>query len=159
MSVTLHSLSPLELLAASVWEFDRACDGVAVRPVRPLPVSHLEGRLVATHVTLANGDRVATLLGNLSVARPELNQHFATLTFFRARAERFELARYHDPGRETHGPAALARFLGLPLPSVFPVTYNLAGAVDGPASAMSGKITAEPVVQLSRSELIELALP
>jgi hypothetical protein len=69
------------------------------------------------------------------------------------------LARYHDFDYSERGPRALAEFLGLDLSQVFPITYDLREYAVGDPLALAGTIVANPVDQLSRSEIIALAIP
>jgi hypothetical protein len=160
MSHPLHSLSPLRLLAAKVWQLDLLRDEDAfVFPVERLPVSSLACRFVATRLRLANGESVVGLIGNFSIDQPSHNEHFLTLQVFGPSGKSFGLARYHDIGRDTHGPEALASFLGLSLTDVFPIQYDLREIASGPDSLLHGTISATPTVALSRAELIALAVP
>ena len=160
MGEPLSSLSPLRLLRSGVWEFE-ASEGAGdllVHPVRPLPVSSLDNRFVATELLLANGQPIIGLLSNLTLAAPELNEHFLTLTVFGSNARRFNLARYHDPGIDAHGPTALAAFLSLELSAVFPIRYDVSGVVLGHIAVTLGTITCLPSKRLSRAEVLALAV-
>jgi hypothetical protein len=160
MSIALSSLSPLKLLRAPVWEFESdGSEELSVFPVSPLPVSSLDGRFVASHLYLANGQVAIGLLSNLALQHPELNEHFITLSVFGSNSAIFHLARYHDPGWEQRGPSALAQFLGLSIGDIFPIRYDVADVVSGPESVIRGTIQRKPSFHLSRAELIAYAVP
>ena len=154
------SLTPADLARAAVWQFvdDEAHYGeTMVRPVLGRRVTHLRNRAVGTLVQLACGERVWALLGNVDLETPELNAHFLVAHFFRG-GKRFNLARYHDTNWERSGPQALARFLGLSVDKVFPIRFDLRPVCRGAAAALCGEIPKEPLVRLSDSERVSLAL-
>jgi hypothetical protein len=98
------------------------------------------------------------LLGNVSLANAETTAHFLSVSVLHA-DQWFHLARYHDAGRAEHGPNALASFLGLAVPQVFPFTYDISRWCIGLPNTVRGTVPAEPLVRLSRAELIALAVP
>lgn len=71
----------------------------------------------------------------------------------------FRLANYHDFDYADRGPAALARFLGVQLRHVFPISYDLGPLARGDAKALAGAILEEPRERLTRSEIIAMAIP
>src|SRR6059036_2659560 len=85
-------------------------DETYMRPVEELPVDSLSGRLASAHLTLAKGDRLLALLGNIDLSDPVRTEHFLTITVFSPSGERFDLDRYHDIDYASHDPAALATF-------------------------------------------------
>ena len=87
-----------------------------------------------------------------------MTEHFLTLSIERD-ARWFTLARYHDLDRTENGPHALARFLGLSIEEVFPISYDIRQYVNGEAAALSGYIHEEPRERLSRTEIIRMAVP
>ena len=118
--MTGRSLSHIdleELARVGVWRFVTCTspDEIAVVPVRSLPVRSLRGRVAASRITLANGERLVGVIGNLDLKRPDLNEHFLTLSVFDRSGRPFHLARYHDPDAISNGPVALAAALGLRL--------------------------------------------
>jgi hypothetical protein len=167
---TLKTRKPVDELLAEdfaafpIWEFATDEEDVPgrdetwVRPVKTARFRDFSGKLIGTHVTLANGARVRAMLGNVNITNARSTQHFLTLSIESAGVW-FHLSRYHDFDYATQGPDALAAFLGLDVADVFPIAYDLREfAKDAPASA-SGSVVAEPREKLSRSELIALAIP
>jgi hypothetical protein len=145
----------------SVWEFlpeSQSRDETWVQPVsRSLPLTSLSGRIVATTVCLANGERIPALLANIDVRNPQSTMHFLGLSVEKEQ-RRFRLARYHDVDYERSGPEALAIFLGLPLVDIFPIAYDISDIAEGVSDALRGQIPAEPQVRLGEADLINLAL-
>ena len=154
------ALTRADLEAHPVWRFVRgdAQREDLVRPVRRVPVAKLVGHLVASEVQLASRSHVWGLLGNIDLTNPELTAHFLSLSVLHA-DRWFHLARYHDPGWVEHGPGALASFLGLAVPQIFPLSYDISRWCIGLSEVVRGEIPAEPPVRLSRAELIALAAP
>ena len=87
-----------------------------------------------------------------------MNEHFVTLSIER-NGHWFGLARYHDADYRQRGPSALARFLGLSVGDVFPISYNVREHVKGEFAALAGKVMKRPFEQLTRDELITMAVP
>jgi hypothetical protein len=142
-----------------VWQFvNDDSDELAVRPVNRLPVLTLTGKIVGTQVRLGNGGYVWALISNLDTKNARLNEHFVTLSIER-NGRWFHLARYHDIGYSTHGPEALARFLGLSPDDVFPIAYDISNYAKGEAVALAGTILREPRVRLRREKIIAMAVP
>jgi hypothetical protein len=137
---------------------DDHSDDTTVRPVKRIPVANLTGKVVGVQAVLANGGRVWALLGNVDSSNPRFTQHFLTVSVERD-GRWFHLARYHDYDRDQRGPEELARFLGLALSDVFPLSYDIRQCSKGDPSALMGTITAEPAEKLSRAEIIGLAVP
>lgn len=154
----VDQLSDEDLDRSPIWTFvpDRT-GALLVRPVKG-PVRNFSGKLIGTFVTLANGDRVRALLGNLDPTNARLTQHFLTLSIARGGVW-FHLARYHDHDFRKRGPRALATFLGLGVKDVFPISYDVRTHARGPRRVAAGTIAAKPPEKLRRSELIELAVP
>ena len=158
----LRSVPVEELLRVGVWKFVSEApqrDETWVEPVLKIPVSTLAGRLVALNVRLSDATHRPAILGSIDLNNPAHTQHFRTLTIMNGTGRRFDLARYHDADYESRGPRALAEFLGLPLSSIFPVTYDLSGLASGTAACLVGQIPAEPEIRLTRAELIAMAVP
>jgi hypothetical protein len=157
---SVGALTASDLEAHPVWRFvsgDSRGEAL-VRPVRRLPVSRLDGVLVATRLGLSSGTEVWGLLGNLDPASAEKTSHFLSASVLHA-GKWFHLARYHDSDRDERGPDALAGFLGLAASEVFPLKYDISSYLIGLADVVRGEIPAEPQVRLSRRELIGLAVP
>lgn len=95
---------PIEALRVSdfkkyrVWEFTtNEADETAVRPIERLPISTLSGKITGTRISLANGERLWAMVGNLDAQNAEKNEHFVALSIERG-GRWFHLARYHDTG-------------------------------------------------------------
>jgi hypothetical protein len=106
---------------------------------------------------LADGTILPAMVGNVDPRDPVTTHHFLTLSVWTDR-HWFHLARYHDITHKTNGPAALSAALGRRVAEVFPVTYDLTSVVSGDPAVLRGKIEAKPPTQLSRAELIALAV-
>jgi hypothetical protein len=156
----VESLTPADFLKHRVWEFVSSDepDETYVDPVERLPVNSLESRIIGVEVQLASGRGVWAFLGNVDVHDPRRTHHFLTISLL-AQDEWFHLARYHDVDREEHGPAGVAGALGLRINEVFPIRYDIGTWVTGAVDSLLGRIDAEPRDQLSRTELINLAVP
>ncbi len=159
----VHELLPSDMTSHRVWEFAddleaELPDETYMRPVEELPVASLSGRLASAQLTLANGNRLLALLGNIDLADPVTTEHFLTVTVFSLSGTRFDLARYHDIDYERHGPAALAEFLSLPLDAVFPMCYDVSDIAVGHPDCLRRSVPALPSSRLSQDALIELAL-
>jgi len=156
----VNQLVLADLAAHPVWRFvnDDSRGETSVRAVRHLPVAELTNHLVATSFALPNGSQVWGLLGNLDLTSAEKTSHFLSLSIL-SRGRWFHLARYHDLERAGRGPEALASFLGLAVSEVFPLTYDISNCCVGLAEVVRGAVPAEPLVRLSRTELVALAVP
>ena len=71
----------------------------------------------------------------------------------------FHLARYHDADYAERGPQALARFLGLAVDDIFPISYDVRRFVKGNTAGLKGSISKEPRVRLTRAQIIDMAVP
>jgi hypothetical protein len=157
---SIDELVPNDYAKHPVWELvhERSeAPETAVRAVQRLPVNDLQARIVGLKVTLANGDDVWARLSNVDLVRPELNEHFLSISV-EHNGKWCHLARYHDPGRSRFGPERLAAFLELPVTKVFPIIFDLSTIAVGAKGALRGVIRAEPLTRLSRQELVKLAL-
>jgi hypothetical protein len=155
----VDSLTEADLRASPVWEFvsNDEPDETSVRPVEQLPISTLDGRVIGIEAKLANGRRTWMLLGNIDLNSASKTSHFLTLSLW-VRGGWFNLARYHDFGYDTRGPAALALTLGLAVSDVFPIRYDISAWALGSPETIRGIVEAEPRDRLSRAELIALAV-
>lgn len=110
----VESLTPADFLKHRVWEFvsNDEPDETYVNPVKRLPVSSLESRIIGVEVQLASGRVVWAFLGNVDAHDARRTHHFLTISVL-AHDEWFHLTRYHDVNRDEHGPARLAGALGL----------------------------------------------
>jgi hypothetical protein len=142
-------------MAHPVWRYKR---GTSVVPVRQVPVTKLTGKVVGVQVILANGEKVWALVGNVDTSNARATEHFLTLSVEREGLW-FTLSRYHDFDYAENGPEALARFLGLRVDEVFPISYDIRQYAKGEPAALSGKIHSEPRERLSRAEIIGMAVP
>jgi hypothetical protein len=160
---TADQLAPLDFAKYPVWEFDNdreaaVSDETYVRPVKHLPIDSLSNRLVGTKLSLNNGWQVFGVLGNINLANIESTQHFLTVTVFRSSGQSFGLARYHDVDYSRRDASALAVFLGLSVPQVFPIKYDITAVAVGLSECLRSSIPANPKHQLSREALTTLAL-
>jgi hypothetical protein len=158
-SVSAENLTEGLLREHPVWEFcnDDAGGETLVRPVKKLPISSSDGRLVGCELYLNDGSVVYGLLGNLSLTKPKRNQHFLTLTVF-VDGVSVHLARYFDADYSRRGPAMLAAKLRKRESEVFPISYDLSAIASGSPECVRGSVPQEPQAQLSRSEIIQLAV-
>ena len=158
MKIRLDDLRESDLSEHPVWQF--AASGgaeIVVSPVKRLPVDHLRSRLVATQVALANGQQTWALISSASANSARHNQHLATVAIL-WRDRWFRLAHYIEFDRETRSPEQLAKFIGLTLGDVFPISYDLRHAVRGTEEALVGRLFAEQKERLSTDQFYALAL-
>lgn len=142
----------------TIWQYTPSGTAdVCVKPVTRVPADRLVNRLVASRVTLGNGQRRWALFGSVTADQPRLNQHLMSIGILGNDAW-FHLARYYEFDRETRSPQALAEFLGLKIVDVFPISYDLRESVRGTAEALVGTMLAEPVERLTREQIFELGL-
>lgn len=156
----VDQLTLADLEAHRVWRFtgSDSPDETMVRPVRRLPASKLDNVLVAVPLQLPSGAAVWGLLGNIDATSAEKTSHFLSVSVLGG-GRWFHLARYHDVDRGEREPEALAAFLGLTVPQVFPLAYDISNCCIGLADVVAGIVPVEPAVRLSRAELIALAVP
>ena len=154
-----ESLTVADFKAHPVWEFlnDDEIGETMARPVEKLPVETLDDRLMGTQVRLANGLEVWGLFGNFDVTNPRATQHFLALSIERG-GKWFHLARYHDVDFASRGPEALARFLGLGVEDVFPITVDVRRYVRGDPAAVTAIVLREPRERLTNEELIAMSI-
>src|SRR5450756_442436 len=155
----VESLTVADFKAHPMWEYlnDDEIGETMVQPVKMIPVETLDNRLLGTQVRLANGLQVWALIGNVDVTNPRATQHFLTLSIERS-GKWFFLARYHDVGFTAHGPEALARFLGLGVDDVFPITVDVRRFVRGGPAALAAIVLKEPQERLTSAELNAMAV-
>ena len=149
-----EALTVADFQAYPVWEFlyDDEIGETMVRPVEKLPVESLDNSVIGTQVRLANGSQVWASFGNFDVTNPRATQHFLDISIERG-GKWFYLARYHDVGFTSHGPEALARFLGLGVDDVFPITVDVRRYVRGDPAALRAIVLKEPREKLTDEEL------
>ena len=123
------------------------------KPVEKLPVDTLDHCIVGTPVRLANGSEVWGLFSNFDVHNPRGTQHFLTLSIERG-GTWHHLERYFEDSR---GPEALARFLGLDVDDIFPITIDVRRYVRGDPAVLTATVLKEPQERLTREELHALA--
>jgi hypothetical protein len=153
-----ETLTVADFKAHPVWEFlnnDEIGETMA-KPVEKLPVETLYDCIVGTPVRLANGSEVWGLFGNFNVKYPRATQHFLALSIERG-GTWFHLARYQDVDVESRGPEALARFLGLDIDDIFPITVDVRRYVRGDPAALVAVVLKEPQERLTREELFALS--
>lgn len=157
----LEDLTSRDLEECPVWEFvheeESGGKGIFVRPVRDLPISHAQLRLIGTKVAFHNGASCWALLGNIDLTNLHATKHFLSLSLERD-GRWFHLARYHDSDYATRGPESLAKFLGRSTDDIFPISYDVSAVARGLPEVISGRVAAEMDEKLSESELISLAL-
>ena len=155
----VEKLTIQDLKTHPIWEYvnDHRFGDTVVRPIKRLPVTTFAGRVVGSRVTLAQGEFVWALIGNVSVTDSSFTQHFLTLSI-RHKNRWFTLARYHDVEWGRRGPTALAQLLGKNVKDVFPIKYDLSEFLQAPSGALTGEILEDPVERLSRKELIKWAV-
>jgi len=163
VSTTLKQIETLtvkDLEAHPVWEYvnDDQLGETSVRPLKQIPVRNLTGKEVGTQVRLANGNTVWALIGNVDDNNARMNEHFLTISLER-HGKWFFLSRYFDVDYSENGPEALARFLGLDVDEVFPISYDITRYADGNRASLVGSILKEPREKLTRAQLIALAVP
>jgi hypothetical protein len=156
----VDSLTVADLQAFPVWQYTNreGADETHVRPVKRTPVTSLTGKVVGTQATLANGERIWALIGNVDSKNPRITEHFLTLSVERD-GRWFTLARYHDFDVAASGPEALSQFLGLAVAEVFPIRYDIRSVAKGDEAALQGQIRKAPRERLSRAEIIAMAVP
>jgi hypothetical protein len=155
----VESLTVADFEAHPVWEFvnDDEIGETMVKPVQKIPVKSLGNRVVGTQVRLANGSQIWALFGNFDVTNPRATQHFLALSIER-NGKWFYLARYHDVGFTAHSPEALARFLGLGVDDVFPISVDVRRYAQGDPKALTATVLKEPQEKLTDAELTAMAL-
>ena len=149
-----ESLTVADFEAHPVWEFlneDEIGETMA-RPVEKLPVETLDNRVIGAQVRLANRSRVWASFGNFDVTNPRATQHFLDISIDRS-GEWFHLARYFDVGFSAHSPEELARFLGLHIDDVFPITVDVRRYVQGDPAALTPIVLKEPQEKLTREAI------
>jgi len=158
-------IKPVELLQIEdlekfpVWTFmnnDLKAETL-VKSVKRIPVKSLTGKVVGLKVTLADGTRAWTIVGNVDANNSSLTEHFLSISFYKDKTW-FHLARYHDFDYKETGPTALSQFLSKGVDEIFPISYDLRAYAVGDEDALVGKILKEPVTKLSRAEIIALAV-
>lgn len=153
------ALTAADMQAFPVWEYvgDELPneDETWVTPVASLPVRDLSNRVVGTTVSLANGGKAFAVLANVSLQHAQATRHFLSIKL-ESRGEWFCLGRYHDIDAISHGPAALADFLGLKTDQVFPIGYDIRAFATGLEEVLVGMIPAIPSERLSKEELMDL---
>lgn len=150
----IDTIPPSELIMHPVWEFqpeDQSRDETWVLPVKRLPVTSLPNRIVAVLARLGNGTLVTAMIENISLSNPRSTRQFQRVSIAKDDCW-FHLARYFDIDREGREPADLARFLGLSLEDVFPISYDLTGIAVGLPEVVQGTISAEPEERLRDQE-------
>jgi hypothetical protein len=145
-----ESLTVADFRANPVWEFlnDDEIGETMARPVEELPVETLDNRIVGAQARLGNGLEVWGLFGNFDVKNPRATQHFLALSIDRD-GKWFHLARYFE-GFTAYSPEALARFLGLEVDDVFPITVD----VRGDPAALTAIVLKEPQEKITREDSI-----
>ena len=149
----VESLTAADFKAHPVWEYlnDPDIGYEMVEPVDELPVKNLVNRLVGSQVRLANGSLVWALIGNFNVTSPRATQQLMTLSIYRDDEWRY-LSRYHDMEFPDGGPEDVARFLGLHVDEVFPITVDVRRYVRGDPKSLVAIVPKEPQERLTDEE-------
>jgi hypothetical protein len=149
----VESLTVADLEAHPVWEYlnDDEIGETFVGPVKKIPVKSLDNRVLGTRVRLANGSQLWATICNVDVTNPRATQHFLFLSIERG-GEWFHLARYFDFDFTGRSPDALARFLGLSVDDVFPISVDVRRYVQGNPAALAFTVPKEPREKLTREE-------
>lgn len=158
MRKTVDQITVSDLKKWPVWEFcnDDIPDETAMSPIKQLPVDHLNGRVVACEMTLANGNQIIGSISNIDVRNLRATQQFLFVVIHKD-DKKFPLARYFDSDPK-HSPAELAKFLKLSINDVFPISYDISKFVKAPMDIVKGQIPAVPYEKLSREELLQLTM-
>jgi hypothetical protein len=157
---SVEELTVGDLARHPIWEYTNSesdCDETVVIPVRKIPVTSLQNRLVGTRVTLANGDLLWATLSNVSLTDIRATRQFLMISMEND-GTWFHLARYFDVEYGRSGPEQLAGFLRLPVNGVFPIEYDISTLVRANDQFTRGMIPIEPEERLSLEELIALSL-
>ena len=154
-----ESLTVADFEAHPVWEFlnDDEIGETMVGPVEKLPIDSLDSRILGFQVRLANGLQVWASIGNFDVTNLRATEHFLFLSIERG-GEWFHLARYFDFDFTGRSPDALARFLGLGVDDVFPISVDVRRYVQGDPAALALAVPKEPRERLTREELLAMSV-
>jgi hypothetical protein len=155
----VENLEESDLKSNRVWQYVNSdhIGETAVKPIKRYPVKSTKGKLFAVEISLNNGNKCWTLIGNIDTTAPMLTEHFLTVSFLR-KNKWFHLARYHDYDFEVNGPSQLADFLGLRVEEIFPLNFDLTPYAKGDSTALVGVIHKEPKERLTRDDIIALAV-
>jgi hypothetical protein len=141
-----------------VWTYvpeTRTRDETWMRPVRKLPVSDFDNKLVGARVRFSNGRQVWAMTGNVDVKDPVKTEQFLGLSLRIGRSW-FHRARYHDIDHKSQDPKALAAALNMRISDIFPITYDLRPFARGNPNALRGQVFRAPKKRLSKSALMRL---
>lgn len=140
--------------ANPVWEFvdNHKMSDTLMSPVKRLPVATLSNRVIGCEIELASGSKIWGILSNIDLADPRRNELFVSLIFLKGR-RRFILARHVDVLRSRLGPAALAKFLMIPLRDIFPIKYDISAFCEGHPECLLGEIEQKPRHAMSLDEM------
>jgi hypothetical protein len=157
---TVEALVPRDFTEFPIWEYTLS-GGILggesiVEEVREDVITHLNNRILGTHVMLHNSRLEFCALERLDLDNSLLTEHFLGASFYRNGAW-FHLRRYHDFDYDKWGPEQLALFLGLNVDDIFPMKYDLS-RVACLKSNLVGFIQKRPPGILDKDDLIQLAL-
>ncbi|MGD0192116.1 MAG: hypothetical protein ABSD74_15360 [Rhizomicrobium sp.] len=140
---TIDQLTIADLERYPVWEFNLEYEGeldeTAVQPVEALPVRSLDGRIVGTTVTLANGDAHWAILGGIDLKHSDGAKDLDGLSLFR-NGERIVFAPMLDFGDAGRQAKSFAEALGLDIDDVFPIAYDISRWCIGDPKIVRGSI-------------------
>jgi hypothetical protein len=134
-----------DLIQHPIWEFAVAyaggddLDETAVSPVLHYPVDCLENCVIGIQVRLANGENRWGLIGNVDVNNEKYTRAFMGMSIWN-HDKRFHLARQMDAFLLGYQPKDLAKFLGLSIVEVFPISYDLTEHVSSDVEVLKGRI-------------------
>jgi hypothetical protein len=153
---SLSELTPADFEAHPIWRHRHDEEGKSGRddlmsPVTKLPVIHLKNKIIGVKVQLANGQMVWARFSNVHVGYARRSDQFLGCSLEK-NGKWFFLARYFDPMYRRQGPEDVAKFLGLPVDEVFPISYDLRPYVKGDEPPVWGVIPKEPRERLSSAE-------
>lgn len=152
----LRDLTSFDFEAYPVWKndlSDEASDGeLAYVPVENLPVESLKGKIIGVPVKLANGTELWARLSGIRLIDARYTEHHLSMRIEKA-GKWFALQRYYDPGYHRANPDALAKFLGMNVDDVFPITYDIRPYVVAGSPAATGVVFKEPRERLSKEDL------
>ena len=140
-----------------VWEYVSDHDHLAetiMTPVVELPITHLVGRVVGTHVVLACGVRCPAILGGLDLRDPELNKYSLQISFIKGATQIFFAA---DSGICCSA-SEVAHFLGHEVEDVFPISYDISRHCVGNSASLSGSIPSQTLPVMKSDERMQMAL-
>lgn len=123
---SVSDLTVQDLMRYPVWEYlyddEMYPDESWVHPVKKIPVTSLESRIIGLEVRLANDELRWATFEDIDLQNETLE--YQTLVFdIYDHGEWFPLAT-HGISYPRYGPRQFAEFLGLPVHDVFPIAFD-----------------------------------